>query len=1294
MLYYPDTSDPEQWLIYFISKPLVGTVETVSTVPKALQDRSRPDAMASPARPSKKKEVKSFNELLMLFPMIARQMQAGLEKMFQEFVISFEEYKPLPLRPQSPMSYRSHRSTASIASSRASIRSRSSLQSTVNGDIYRQSADESEIRKNLEAAINTAIELFQRVDQSQLDLLASTTDLTGHGVDRLIERYVTEQLHEHTLFPRLCATKALEDNELDHKLAEMENVDLTQVGIPSIDQQEKKGLASRIASGIKCFEKIGHAKSPQAMVEHLLETAKTLTQADNGSGEQEGVTGSGEKSNTTVVTMNADMLVSLLLVVVIRSKVQNLHACLSYMRNFVFSEDVEAGEIGYILSTLEAVLFHIAQDHLLGAASRANEKLWQNVRDGNMKAVGVILEVDDRDLTGTDDETTTISSASGKARSFALDGDNLGEEPPEEPATAPSEPTVNGVTTPAINGILKTQGNDDIETPHSQSRQRSLSTGSVQISENPPTNIPSGEVAVEEEEPKPEEGKDEPEDKDKVHPPPSALAKEGPPAEDGVFDIPTSPSTGVANIRIEELQSGINGDADSIRSFKVATSIIPQKTVTSNPRVGIARFDIQDRPNSLKFTRSRNSAVSLASVATVSDASMSSLALSRTVTNQSMSVDVFSVEKLSRTRNRQGDSILTMAIQERKAAMLQYLINTELFSTEFILADVRDDNTTLLSTAVQMEDMASVEILLKVLAKMSDRTIRKYLAVPDVSQRTVAHYLFSTPDLINRLGRWLPWRAKDKNGQTPLFALCRSYDHGRYREMVGMGIKQAQAAQQDHSKLHLDEHADSKGNTLLHIAGEPGVVRSLLRCDSDVNATNEKGFTPLMVASKYGRIEMVRTLFGDPRVNHLAKELRGLTAVELAKDDDVRNRIDGMSLANPLPDSLLSMSDLVLFQNQPADDGRVTAVVRSFFVEDATIRVILKSGAPSTLESSTFTVTTCRRSLTDFQFLAQWLQFENPASWLPSLLVSRSPYQIASKPSRAVLRDIQLRVDNFLRTLLAHPTFSTHELLWEFFLVPEMQQDSLIDRSRKKAEARNDRIREEFLPISDIREVEMFVSFAKDSVRSINYACRSVTRRATVVRTTLSDLPETYRNTHRHLTGFKWLANTPQLAALARFTTTLSPNESHPYTLFLEDLRNILASLTGVTHALDRPKHIIDQMSAIQKQIDRHLISLRRSDRWPLGILDDTRARMHQEAAAKAQARVVEKSQLAQELRYTQSVAAQELAAFHEMHTKQAKQTIRELAKRMVVSEKDRLERMKRALRGMRGEAAAPEGSL
>ena len=82
-------------------------------------------------------------------------------------------------------------------------------------------------------------------------------------------------------------------------------------------------------------------------------------------------------------------------------------------------------------------------------------------------------------------------------------------------------------------------------------------------------------------------------------------------------------------------------------------------------------------------------------------------------------------------------------------------------------------------------------------------------------------------------------------------------------------------------------------------------------------------------------------------------------------------------------------------------------------------------------------------------------------------------------------------------------------------MVPEMQHENLIARSKKKAEARAERIKEEFTPIEDVKEVEMFVSYAKDSIWSINYACRSVTRRATVVRATIAG------KLHRRAGGYR-----------------------------------------------------------------------------------------------------------------------------------------------------------------------------
>jgi hypothetical protein len=177
--------------------------------------------------------------------------------------------------------------------------------------------------------------------------------------------------------------------------------------------------------------------------------------------------------------------------------------------------------------------------------------------------------------------------------------------------------------------------------------------------------------------------------------------------------------------------------------------------------------------------------------------------------------------------------------------------------------------------------------------------------------------------------------------------------------------------------------------------------------------------------------------------------------------------------------------------------------VRAFFVEDASIRLVLKSAAPST--PTTLTITTSRRSLLDFDNLAKWLSIEHPASWLPPVATHRSPFQIPSKPSRAVLRDIQWRLDAFVQMLLAHPTFSSHELLWEFFLAPEINPDMMGERSRKKAEMRLERVKDDYplLDEADVQAVETFVAHARDTVRSVTLATKSAIRRVNAVQANL-----------------------------------------------------------------------------------------------------------------------------------------------------------------------------------------------
>lgn len=1160
-IFYSDGPEKQQWLVYYISRPLVGSFDAISIIPATIKTREQREAERAkkaqvtngeasqgPLSNPKKKEIATFNDLLNEFPMIARQMHVGLENILKDYSAQFD--KPLSRPPLSrSSSVSSHQSSKSLEDSLVSLKSAVSDGETLRPTMSSLDPEEDSMRFALENATTAAIDLFQGVDKQQLSLLGATTNLSGPAVERLIEKYIAEQLHERSLFPRLCSIRRSEDLELESRIRRMTDIDIAQVGIPIEHGKEgKRDLALRMDRGVAVFKKLGVAGSPQEMIEILLGTQKAIT--EDGSEKSKGANGNVQSEKRALtMTMNADLLVSMLLIVVIRSTVRHLNARLSYMRNFVFIDDVESGETGYALSTFEAVLMYLSNDSdALKSASRRNGALWHAVKEGDMAKLRSelepgrtwprqqFIEEEPRSLDDQDDD-----------RTLADEGETDQSATPDVPAGSSSN------TAELANGNFAAVGG---------------SLTHVFPFQKPPT------------------------------PPPEA----GPPKRKRVV---------LASTRSASVSSGYSSRSHS-----------RTKSVDSG-------------------------------------------------TNRALNAET-SVEKLTQTQDVNGDSLLMMAVDNGQEAVFKYLLGLdEFFTVDFVLEDCNNEGTTLLSTALQGDHFGITQTILKYVLSNShsNKAIRSYLARQDGKGRSVAHYLFNQPRLIEEIGNLLPWQLKDKNGQTPLFALCRSYDHPEYHQMVSKAIAFATTSQGDGEPLHLDDHVDSKGNTLLHVVIDPALIARLLsQCDADVNAPNAKRFTPLMVASKYGKIDLVRILFGDPRVELLAKDLRGLTAIELAKDDEVRNRID----------------DMVLLSVPPEADGRITTVVRSFFVEDASIRLVLKSGGPN--PDGTMTVTTCRRSLTDFENLAKWLALEQPASWLPSHFANLpSPFLIPSKPSRAALRDIQLRLDSFLHNLLTHASFSTHELVWEFFLVPDIDPAMLAERSKHKAEVRVENVRDEYIPIEDTTEVEVFVQHAQDQVRKLALSTKLLLRRITQQRLVLSDMSELQAFASTALSTLTFLPQGHK-TAFDRYSKTSIPSESSPIVSLHYAMHSITATTTAILMALNRPAHLIGSMEQAQRSIDRQLGSLSRQSRWTpnIGIFDDTRRALEKEATEKAGKASRELEGLGSELRYTQQTVAAELAGWQEEHVRAGRNMLKAFARGMVVQERARLESMKRALRELR----------
>lgn len=1145
-LYHSTASDQQQWLIMYISRPLTGVYERINITIPSLVPTPKPEAGTSQTQNQllpKKKDIQTFNKLLNHFPMIARQMQPGLERLFNEF--GKELGKPLPPPPsRSPISSSYNGTTLASDADGESIKSNGSVKLPFTNTAFFDD-EEDLMRKALETAVTSAIDLFQGVDKQQLSLLGATTDLTGPAVERLIERYVAESVHDSLLFLRLCSFHRAADHDLDRRIRQMDCLDAAQVGIALEDSRKaKRELLARIDAGVQAFRKMGIAGSPQQMLDVLLDTQKVVS-------EPQGI--SDEEKRAAAMTINADVLVSLLLVVVIRSGVRHLQARLSYMQRFIYIDDVESGEMGYALSTLEAVLAYLATDAGgLRKASKQNQLLWDAVKNGNI------------------DETRNILEGSGAT---------VVVDEPED------------LITPSIRPSL--------------SRQSTKSNMSV----------------------------------------------------------------GFASDTI----NGIEGDTS--------------ETPTANGNLAHV-FPFQSNGADMTPEVKRKKRVRYAPRSMSMSSSMSMLSRTATIESTISGIEGdTSVQSLAQTQDNVGNSVLMMAVEARKPESLRYLLSLwEHYPPEIVLDDVTIEGTTLLSAAIQLANTELVDIILDYVEQRAEHlSLREYIAKQDNRGRSSAHYLFNMPTLITRLTSRLPWRLKDKIGHTPLFAICRSYDHNNYASMVSEALLAATNSQGDSRPLRLEDHMDNKGNTLLHILNDPMIIHRVLHhTDANPNSMNDKKFTPLMLASKYGRVDIVRIFFGDSRVDLYLREARGLTAVEVAKDDEVRNRIDDLTL----------FSDTATAQ-APDATGRLTSIVRSFFVEDGSTRFIIKSGAPhAETSSNTYTITTSRRSIQDFVNLIKWLTADHPASYMPVLSPSnfRSPFQIHSKPSKAVLLDTQIQLDRFLKMLMTHPTFSTHEVLWEFFLVPDLRPEQIESRSKLKAEFLQETIADDYEPLTteaELRDIDSVVSHSRDVVRRLSINTRAIIRKGHIYQQSTVDLAEScslFSNQISTLGPPSTSLPAPHTEALARFSTLLhSEPPSSPLVSYLSAMQSLQTTISAMQTCLSRPTTLATQIRTSQKTLEKSRLSLlnnsvprKRTFNINLPGMEESRLRSMKETEKQIVDSEVEIESKGKELRYTQEVVLGELAGWTSWREKWGSNEIKRLVNGTLVREKERLRNMER----------------
>lgn len=370
------------------------------------------------------------------------------------------------------------------------------------------------------------------------------------------------------------------------------------------------------------------------------------------------------------------------------------------------------------------------------------------------------------------------------------------------------------------------------------------------------------------------------------------------------------------------------------------------------------------------------------------------------------------------------------------------------FDTNYVIGDRDNSGFSLFILALECEDEDFIFSVLSKIDELDDTHMARYFSRVNNWKRSVGHYIFHAHTLIPKIGHLIDWEVKDLAGQTPLFALFRCYDHQHYDELVEMGFRaweqkslsekskesQTPNAGDFKSELDLMIHRDPKDNTLLHIVKDQKALKILLAYNVDTNWPNELGFTPLMTYAKYSRLEAIKELLKDKRVDIHVQNDGGTTALEIAKEPETLRYLES---------AYLPFVDEKSVQNSGYHHS---SSILHTSLSRGRLYFIITSGVPFDPSS----LTSVCRTFEDFKFLAKWLGYENPYSWVPPVELLSGPKILHGNTVYQLFNDVQIRLNVFLRALTMHPTFANHELLWEFVLVQDIEKESVIERCRRK----------------------------------------------------------------------------------------------------------------------------------------------------------------------------------------------------------------------------------------------------
>jgi len=233
---------------------------------------------------------------------------------------------------------------------------------------------EESIKTEVENLFNFTRNMIEGLHSNDIAELLGKSNISPDSLEKYIEQHVQEKTYDIVFF-KLCSLKSKEDSDLMDSINSVQYIDLPQIGL-------SYELADNLDRAVKHFKLISTLRTPMEKIKCLTNSIRILMSQPIYLSTDSLF---DDKKDEHVV-LSADQLIPLVLLLLLRSNVLNLMSNLCYMKDFSLTIDVNYGEQGFALSTLEAVFLYLQniQPSWIDLSNR-NNKLWKTLKTGTLE---------------------------------------------------------------------------------------------------------------------------------------------------------------------------------------------------------------------------------------------------------------------------------------------------------------------------------------------------------------------------------------------------------------------------------------------------------------------------------------------------------------------------------------------------------------------------------------------------------------------------------------------------------------------------------------------------------------------------------------------------------------------------------------------------------------------------------------------------------------------------------------------------------------------------------------------